>query len=142
MKRIVCLILIVCLFPVCASALDLEVFNTFAGVFGEPELSGGVVDGKRTTFECDGCSVQFMDENGKTYCIYVVGTGDSFVRYSAAAIMTLYPDSSTFAYNCGQFMSAYLFAKEGEDGESLSAAGHLMLVRKRKTDYVFAVRGD
>ena len=67
MKRIVCLILVVCLFPVCASALDLEVFNTFAGVFGEPELSGGVVDWKRTTFECDGCSVQFMDENGKTY---------------------------------------------------------------------------
>ena len=137
MKRIVCAVLILCLLPVCALAVDLDLFNEYASVFGVPELKDGTFDGKYTIFNSEGCTIYFR-EMEDDLIIYVEGDGDPFIEYSVAAIMYIEPDSSAFSSNCGAFLSLFLLNREGQ-GTAMTKAGNMLLIQNRGDAYMFAV---
>lgn len=138
MKKLFCVLLILCLLPACALGVDTDSFNDFASVFGAPELKDGTYDGKYTTFLSEGCSVYFR-EMEDDLIIYVAGSGENFIAYCIASIMYMEPDSAAFSYNCGQFLSIFLLTRTGEEHTSFTQAGNLLLVQKRDDGYVFAV---
>ena len=129
--------LILCLLPVCALAVDLDLFNEYASVFGVPELKDGTFDGKYTTFNSEGCTIYFR-ELEDDLIIYVEGDGDPFFAYSVAAIMCIEPDSSAFAYNCGMLLSTFLLSRE-DRGTAETKAGNLIMIQKRGNGFMFAV---
>ena len=137
MKRIACVVLIMILLPACALAVNLDLFNDYAGLFGEPELKDGTFDGKYTVFNSEGCTIYFR-EMEDDLIIYVEGDGDPFFAYSVAAIMYIEPDSSAFAYNCGILLSTFLLNREGQ-GTAHTMAGNLIMIQKRNDGYMFAV---
>lgn len=134
MKRIICAVLILCILPVCALAVDLDLFNEYASVFGVPELKDGTFDGKYTTFISEDCTIYFR-EMEDDLIIYVEGDNDPFFAYSVAAIMYIEPDSSAFSENCGIFLSNFLL----QNSTAHTKAGNLIMIQKRENGYMFAV---
>lgn len=139
MKRFACLLMLLVILPVCAFAHDLESFNLYADVFGATELSDGKINGKYTNFVSDGCNIGFSEESGETNRIIVMGNGLPFIRYGMAAIMYFCPDSSSFAYNCGMFLSCFLLAKDGDDNIAYTKEGNLIVIQIKEKGYAMVV---
>ena len=139
MKRFTCLLILLVILPVCAFAHDLDTFNLYADVFGATELADGEKSGKFTDFVSEGCIIRFSEEDGQTQRIMVTGDGLPFIRYSIAAIMYFCPDSSSFAYNCGVFLSGLLMLPKGEDTITYTQEGNLIVIQNREKDYAFGV---
>lgn len=111
MKRFLCALIILCLLPICASALDLSEFNAMAYVLGASEIDESKLktNGNYSGIIQDDCSIYFIEESGKLIQIYIVGEGDKFLAYCCAALKVFDPSGSTTT-NHGQLLTMYLLA--------------------------------
>lgn len=141
MKRIACLILVACLLPVCAFALDLDNFNTYASIFGESELSanGALSANGLTIIKAGTCRITFNEDGNTLKRIIVEGDGVSFLAYSMAAIMQFDPDSANYASNAGQLLSAFLLCRTNGEGMGNTVSGNLIYIQKSDSAYYFTI---
>ena len=141
MKRMISLLLVLCLFPVCACALDLDSFNEYAEIFGESSLdeSKGISANGLTIFMGKPCNVTFSEEEGVLKRIIVDGDGASFLAYSMAAIMAFDPSSENYAANAGQLLSAFLLCRTSGESYGKISTGELLLIQKQDNGYFFTV---
>lgn len=147
MKRFLC-VLTACLMIVpVAMADDLEEFNMYAEIFGGTQISGGSVTenekGVFTQFNSEGCQIIFMNENGSLKTIYVLGSGEAFLTYAAAAMMVCDPDSEHARENLGAILLNYYLARGSgitENQVGYNAAGQVFGVnREDETNFRFMV---
>lgn len=139
MKRLLCAALVLLFLPVCAVADDLDNFNTYAAIFGVPELSNGTANDNHTDYVSDGVSVRFTEENGQIKRILVIGDGLPFIRYCIAAIMCLCPDTSNFTYNCGAFLSTFIMLQAGQEKAAYTKEGYSLVFDDNGENYAFGV---
>ena len=136
MKRFLCTLLVLCLIPVCVSAVDLSDFNMYAYIFGEDEidLSAGRTSKAFTIYESNGCTIAFKEEDGEIKTIVVEGDGLPFVSYAMAAIMFFAPDSSDFVLNSGRFLSQFLMFRRKQETEmgTLSTGANFQITTSDK----------
>lgn len=138
MKRIACVLCILCLLPVAASADRLGDFNLYAQAFGEPILSGGQDNGKYTVYESDGCRISFQE--GETVRIYVEGDGIPFLAYAMAAVMAFDPSAGNYTRNAGRFFSLFLLSRsDTETHAEYTETGGLMGIRRKDSGFLFYV---
>ena len=120
MKRFVVLI-VACLLIVSSASADLADFNTYAAIFGASELQDGaesVTEGQEIKdYSADGCRVVFASESGKLKSIVIVGIGDKFLAYCAAAIVQFDESSANRTTNYGNLLSSYLLSLADTSGE-------------------------
>lgn len=139
MKKIICVILLVCIFPACAFALDLSEFNLFAAVVGVPELTGGKTSGNYTGFVQDDCFIYFDESGGKLSGIYIEGKGDTFLAYCCAAIHVFDKNGKT-TVNHGQLLTMYLMAHtETEHQTGQTTNGVAFFVEPSEKGYTFMI---
>ena len=115
MKRLLCVLLILCVLPVCASALDLDEFNTCSVVMGASELdiANAKIAGQYTGFIQDNCFIYFDEEGGKLKNIFIDGQGDSFLAYCCAAIH-VFDLNGDKTRNYGQLLIMYMLSHTEE----------------------------
>ena len=142
MKKIICILLVLCIFPVCAFALDLDEFNVFASVVGVSELdiNEAKVSDFHYGFVKEGCKI-YIDEKvkGKIDGIYIIGKGDSFLAYCCAAIH-VFDQHTSSSSNYGQLLTMYLMAHTTEEyqaGETQN--GYLFFIQKTDGEYMFLI---
>ena len=143
MKRIICAILVLCMLPACASALDLEEFNAMAYVLGASEIDVSALKtaGKYSGIVQDECSLYFEETAGKLSGIYIDGTGDKFLAYCCAAIRVFDPTGSTTA-NHGQLLTMYLMAHTHKDHHTgQTSNGYYFFIEPSETGFLFII-GD
>lgn len=142
MKKLLCLLLALCLLPACAFAVSVEDFNMYASIFGEPELdtSSGKTSNSYIFFESEDCIISFKEENGEIKTIIVNGDGIPFIVYSMAAIMAFDQDSSNFTDNAGRFMTMFLLNRTATETETgYLPAGYYYAFSKDERGYVFLI---
>lgn len=124
MKRFFVLLLACLMIVPFALASDLSDFNAYAYVFGASEIEDGtssVIEGQDVEdFSSDGCRIVFMKKDGDLSSIVVVGQGDKFLAYCAAAIHQFDGSSENRTTNFGNLLSIYLLSLGGEVGENHS----------------------
>ena len=139
MKRFLCVMLIACILPVCAFALDLSEFNIFAAVVGAPELTGGKTAGNYTGFVQDDCFVYFDESGNKLSGIYIEGKGDTFLAYCCAALHVFDPNGKT-TVNHGQLLTMYLIAhKETEHQTGQTTNGKYFFLEPSEKGFMFTI---
>lgn len=141
MKKIFCLLLILCLLPSCAFALDLDEFNIFAAVVGAEELNiaNGKTSGNYTGFVQGDCHIYFSEEGGKLTDIFVEGNGDDFLAYCCAAMHVFDPNGNT-TNNHGQFLTMYFLAHmETEHQTGQTSNGLFFFLEPSEKGYMFMI---
>ena len=141
MKRIICVLLALCLLPAFAFAIDLTEFNVFASVLGASELDikDASVSGNHIGFVKDGCKIYIDEKGGKIDGIYIDGQGDSFLAYCSAAVHVFDPNGST-TQNNGQLLTMYLMAHETTDymtGQTQN--DYYFFVQKQDNSFFFMI---
>lgn len=113
MKRIICIVVIACLVPVCAFAVDLTRFNTIAITLGEEAIdeTSASKTGDVLVYTAGNCTFIFDDDGNTITSVILQGNGTSFLSYAMAAIMMFDNNPATFADNAGKLFSAFLLAK-------------------------------
>ena len=139
MKKLLCLLLALCLLPACAFAVDIDDFNTYAYVFDVPELGESVGESNGYVFyESDGCIISLKEENGEINSVVINGDGISFMAYAMAAIMVIDSDSSHLSDNAGQFISMFMMNRNKEkETYGYLAAGGFFVISKNDKGYIF-----
>lgn len=141
MKRLFCALLILCLLPVCACALDLYEFNVFASVVGVDELdeSAGKTAGKYTGFVKDDCHIYFVESDGKLTNIFIEGKGDNFISYCCAAIH-VFDVNGNKTSNHGQFLTMYLIAHTQEGHQTgQTSNGYYFFIEPSEKGFTFMI---
>ena len=137
MKKVICIVVLLCLVCSVAVADIADDFNTLIGVFGcklllptqRTEKNGYVI------YENDDCIATFKSDER----IFIEGKGDLFVPYCMAAIMTFETETSTFKENCGRFLPYYLLARDGTEQSSTTTSGYTFLIQKSNKGLVFTI---
>lgn len=132
MKRLLCVILFLCVIPVVASATDyIDRFNDYAAVFGlrGVEGNGQTVKGK-TMYVVDGSYVGFQEnENtGELYSMFVSGEGDNLLIYTISAICVMENTTDNFSDNCGLLLTHYLTCRMKQETVYFSSKGGLTVL--------------
>ena len=141
MKRIICVLLILCMIPAFSFAVDLDEFNTFSSVLGASELdmNEAKVSGKHIGFVKDGCNVYIDEVNGKIDGIYIQGQGDSYLAYCCAAVHVFDPNGNT-TQNHGQVLTMYLMAHEtNEYMTGQTQNGYYFFIQKQDNGFFFLI---
>ena len=141
MKRVACVLLLLCLIPVCAFAIDIDEFNAFASVLGASELNmeESKTSGIHTGFMKDDCKIYFDEIDGKLDGIYVDGQGDSFLAYCCAALHLFDPDGQT-SINHGQLLTMYLMAHKTDNYQTgQTQNGYYFFMEKQDGGFFFMI---
>lgn len=139
MKKLLCILLAVLILPAGALAVDVSGVNDYLSVFGEPELSGGTVNGNFTIYTAGSCRVLFRDGGSS---IFVDGGGANFLALCTAAAMSLEADNSGFTYNAGVILSNYLLARGSEEEKiTFTQGGNAIIFSPQNGGIVFVVSG-
>ena len=141
------LLLIVCVMIISfAYADNMNDFNVYAGIFGASELkeyTESISDGKIIRdYRSDDCRIVFVKKDEKLKSIIVVGTGDKFLAYCAAAIMQFDTSSENRATNYGNLLSAYLMTVSGtadDDFVGYTVSGAVTGMKKNSDKCQFTV---
>ena len=134
MKRAFCVLLLLCLVPLCSLADDYDDFNTYAFVVGAPRL-----DKSRAQYKDD--SVIYLTDSGfvgfdsKSICVY--GTGEQFLMYGIAGICM--QEEQNLTENSGIFLTAYIRSKDGERQEMKTVGGHEMSMTMHNGNFMFII---
>ena len=137
MKKFLVVLLVCVMFIPSAFAVDTNDFNIYASVFGASEVNNGTESTNDngnivTQYYSDECRIVFIEESGKTKSIAIVGQGDKFLAYCAAAIMVFDHISDNRTTNYGQLLSIYLLAigdNSKEDHTGMTVSGSLMAMQ-------------
>ena len=140
-KRFICVLLALCLFPVCVFAVENENFSIYSLVFGghdikdyEPTIKDNI-----HIYQMDGCALYFRVENNEINSLLIKGTGDYFLSYSYAALLVFDPDTSHAAFNGGQLLGAYLMSSDSEEHYGYTYTNCTFSVRKEGEGYTFTI---
>lgn len=144
MKRLLCVILILCVIPVVASATDyIDRFNDYAAVFGLRGVEGnGQTVKSKTMYIVDGSYVGFQeDENtGELSSIFVSGEGDNLLIYTISAICVMENTTNHFSDNCGLLLTQYLMCRMKQETVYFSTKGGLfVLVEPYNGEYMTVI---
>lgn len=146
MKKIIVIVISCFLILSTASAEYLDDFNIYAIVFGAPEISDGtesIANGETVTdYSSAGCRIIFFEADNHLKSVTVIGTGNPFLSYCAAAIMQIDPSSDNRTMNYGSLLSAYLLAiadDTGEDHIAMTVSGAVMGIHKSGEECVFII---
>ena len=146
MKRIMITISACLLLAASATAESVSDFNMYAEIFGASEISNGiqsaVEDQDVLDFTSDGCRIVFASENDKLNSIIILGSGDKFLAYCAAAIMRFDPDSSNMTVNFGRLLASYLLCQgssSDEERTEFTKAGQIISVKREGDQYRFII---
>lgn len=130
-----------------ASALDLENFNDYAAVFGASEIDLASADtvGLYSQIEQDDCEIilkAYEDEklSDRVQFIFITGTGDNFLAYSAAAILHFAPDGNR-TNDLGQLITSYLLARNnaGPHQGQISSGDHFSIEKQEDGKFLFMI---
>ena len=141
MKKLVCILLILCVLPAWAFALDLSEFNLFASILGAPELEmkNAKTSGKHTGFIQNDCYIYIDESNGKIDGIYIDGKGDEYLAYCCAAIHVFDPTGDT-TKNHGQLLSMYLMAHtQAEHQTGQTGSGYFFFIEPSDNGFFFLI---
>ena len=146
MKRLI-VSLTACLLIASSAAADaVPDFNLYAEIFGAHEISNGiesVIDSQDVLdFTSDGCRIVFASENEKLNSIIIVGIGDKFLAYCAAAIMMFDKQSENRTTNYGQLLTTYLLAlgdSKGEEHIGSTVSGAITSIKQEGDQYRFII---
>ena len=137
MRKAIAIALIVCLVPACSYALDLSLFNFYAGVCGEEniieESSGSGV------FAAGDCSISFTEENNAITRVIIVGNGTSFLGYSMAAIMLFDSRQDHFVENAGVLLSAFIHSKTDGLQKGFILSGEFFVLNYSDDSFFFTI---
>ena len=143
MRKLIAVILIICILPTCAFALDLTAFNTNAYICGEKEgldESKGNQSDPYIIFSANDCLIGFLEENDQISNIVVQGDGSHFLAYAMAAIMVFVGDNDLFAENAGTLLSCFLLVRgSGKEKMFYTTAGQVIYIRPHNDEYFFTV---
>lgn len=136
MKRILCIVLILCAICSVAFADIEEDFNTMIGVFGcklllpsqRTEKNGYVI------YDSGECLVTFKGQDR----IFIEGKGDLFVPYCMAAIF-VFESADTFQEECKRFLPYYLMARDGTEQSYKTSSGYVFIIQKSEKGLVFTI---
>ena len=116
MKKFLCLLLILCILPVCAFAGYLDVFNIYAKVMEVPQLDESMkVSGKNNMdiYRSDMCTIAFsLKSSGYPECIIVEGNDINFFAYSLASLM-YFDDMKYFSAYAASLLSDAMMCRSG-----------------------------
>ena len=130
-----------------ASALDLENFNAYAAVFGASEIDLSAADtvGLYSQIEKDNCEIIFKayeDEklSDRVQFIFITGTGDNFLAYSAAAILHYAPNGDRIN-DLGQLITSYLLARDnaGPHQGKISSGDYFSIEKQEDGKFLFMI---
>lgn len=141
MKRIICALLILCIIPACAFAIDLEEFNVFASVLGAQEIDESAlkVAGKYMGIVQTDCNLYFEEEEGKLKSIFIDGKGEDFLAYCCAAIHVFDPDGNTTT-NHGQLLSMMLLARTSKEHQTgQTSTGYYFFIEPSEKGFLFLI---
>lgn len=140
MKRLVCVLLILCVLPVCAFGIDFDGFNQYAEVFGAKEIDpSSAIQANGLSFcSVGGQRVTFSEDDGALKRIFIEGDGVDFLAYSMAAIM-MFDSSENYSANAGQLLSAFLLSRSENESYGTTVSGCLFLIQKQDKGYVFTI---
>ena len=142
MKRLLCVILVLCLFPAYALCVDFDSFNAYAAVFGATEIDPSkALEAKGLTICTVGAQrVTFSEhEDGSLKRIFIEGDGVDFLAYSMAAIMMFDPSSDNYAVNAGQLLSAFLLSRTQSESAGETVEGNVFLIQAQNKGFVFTI---
>lgn len=130
-----------------ASALDLENFNDYTAVFGASEIDLSAADtvGLYSQIEQDDCEIIFKayeDEklSDRVQFIFITGTGDNFLAYSAAAILHYAPNGDK-TNDLGQLIISYLLARDnsGPHKGKISSGDYFSIEKQEDGKFLFMI---
>ena len=138
MKRLACFLLILCLVPVCAFALDLSEFNDIASVFGADRIDEKTATVKNGAYyyNSDDCQIIIVEESGEFSQIFITGKGDAFLAYCAAAIYVS-DSANSFVSNNGQLLTVYLMAHKGGRLNGQMTHGQYFFIEQKDDYFIF-----
>ncbi len=143
MKKLIAVILIICILPTWAFALDLTAFNTNAYICGEKERldeSTGKQADPYIVFTANDCLIGFQEENDTITHIVVQGDGSHFLAYAMAAILVFVGDYKSFNENAGALLSCFLLARGGDKGQALyTTTGQAIYIQPHNDEYFFTI---
>ena len=146
MKRVMITISACLLLAASATAESVSDFNIYAEIFGASAISNGIqsmVENQEVfDFTSDGCRIVFASENDELNSIIIVGTGDKFLAYCAAAIMQFDKQSENRTINYGYLLSNYLLAlgdTSGQDFIGSTVSGAIMSIKQEGDQYRFII---
>lgn len=141
MKKLACIILTLCLLPVCAFGIDFDGFNQYAEVFGANTINSSTAIQTNGLAICTIGSqrVTFSEDEGELKRIFIEGDGIDFLAYSMAAIMMFDQASENYTANAGQLLSAFLLSRSEKESCGTTVSGHLFLIQKQDKGYVFTI---
>lgn len=144
MKRIVAVLLFLCMVPLCASASGyLEDLDIYAELFGVPEISSApkeTVHGK-TIYTVGGGFVGLEESSGELESVSVFGTGDNLLIYAVSAICVMEGTNDNFTQNCGILLSSYLICRmNGEEQFANTKGGLFYLIQPYNDGYMVIIQ--
>lgn len=143
MRKMIAVILIICIIPTWAFALDLTAFNANAYICGEKEMldeSTGKQSDPYIIFSANDCLIGFKEENNTITNIVVQGDGSHFLAYAMAAIMVFIDDYKLFNENAGILLSCFLLARGGDKEQVLYiTSGQAIYIRPHNNEFFFTI---
>lgn len=141
LKRIICLVVSLCLLPVFAHALDLSEFNAFASVLGSPEVNESELKtaGKYKGTSSQGCNLYFEEIGSALNSIFINGEGTDFLAYCCAAIHAFDPNGDTTS-NHGQLLTMYFLARtQTEHQTGQTSNGLFFFIEPSDNGFLFLI---
>ena len=141
MKRILCIVLIACIFPACAFAVDLSEFNSHLEFLGNEAIdeTTAVVGDEFITFSAGNCKLGFKEEGNEISRVVFQGDGASFLAYALAIIMTFEEDIQSITEDAGKLLAAYLRARDGEEQYYYISSKKLFIIKQYGNEYLFTI---
>ena len=142
MKRVLCLLLVLCFIPALCNAATSYDFDTFCGyayVIGNIEFDESnktVMDG-RDIYTTKTGFVGFQYDSNKAKSISVYGNGDEFLVYVFSAICTLEESATNILDNYSTFMWKYFDAHTKGEQYGTTKGGIVFLVKPYEDGYLF-----
>ena len=141
MKKLIAVLLIMIMIPVCSCAATISDFNVNALICGESSLDESTAKpfSDMTMYTAGGCSISFKMDGDNIEKIYVQGDGISFLAYSMAAVRCFDDSLDDLIENSGRLFSVYLLARQGEDQFGKILTGEMFAVSPYKNEYIFMI---
>ena len=141
MKRVLCVLLALCVLPVFANASPFDSFCGYVYAIGKTDFDDSqktVKDGRDVYTTATGLVV-FQLDSGTLKTISVCGYGDEFLVNVFAAICTVEGGATNLLDNYSEFMMRYFEAHTGEKQTSMTKGGFVYIVRPFNDGYMFII---